>query len=192
MSLLFIPGILQTPDEPVIHNKNSRRYRQLLEHTFDEAVYLETQLTWKLDRFMGIFENPMEFYPILPVNKLRGGLTAERVIAQLNTDACIQWDYLPHEGDYLKIGTRYVAKTIPRKDRPDLREYMAFVYSNQKWEEGFYDYDADEVSKQRYRSFRRRRRRAAKITGCRRYNSASRPLSAPAMNTDGRSLFPAP
>ena len=106
--------------QKVVHNKNSRRYKNT-----PEAKIVGYR--WVLARFVRTFEPIMEGMYAMPSHDLGAGLTAEWVLMNLNYGNCFDFDYTPAEGDNLVF-------------RSDERwDYMSFIFRQGAWQEGRYD-----------------------------------------------------
>ncbi|MBL7730110.1 MAG: hypothetical protein JNM88_02955 [Chitinophagaceae bacterium] len=104
-------------NEPVIHNKNSRRNKK---NTSNNPVY-----KWHLLRYERRQPSGEIGLVKMPASDIGNGLTATAVLEQLNTVNCFDFDYTPQEKDELHI----------QKD-DQWEEYLAFSYQQGKWVAG--------------------------------------------------------
>ena len=107
-------------NQPVVHNKNSRRYKNSPEATI--AGY-----RWTVARFVGTFEPMMEGMYELPAKDLGKGLTTEWVLLNLNDRNCFDFEYTPEEGDNLTMRSEVSYN------------HLSFIFRQGVWEEGQYD-----------------------------------------------------
>lgn len=116
----FILCTCEPSEKTIIHNKNSRRYKNSPQAKI--AGY-----RWSLAHFVGTFEPMMEGMYEPPSQDLGKGLTAEWVLLHLNFEKCFDFDYTPLEGDNL---------TMRSEDR---WQYMSFIFRAGKWTIDRYD-----------------------------------------------------
>ncbi len=113
-----------------IHNKKSRRIKK-------SPVLIEKDIfLWYLSAFIGMKEegNKMQMDgqiepPVKTIGILPNKLTSQYLLNQLNTYT--YFDKNIQEGDNLKI--YYITKQYAN-------EYVSFIFRNEKWIEGFYNF----------------------------------------------------
>lgn len=116
----FILCSCKDKEKPVIHNKNSRRYKKSPQN--EDNTY-----RWYLCEFKGTFESLMEGMFEPPSNDIGKGLTSEWVLLNLNDRNCFDFEYIPREGDSLVI----------RKPQT-YGAFLSFIFKNGEWKEDFY------------------------------------------------------
>lgn len=82
---------------------------------------------------------------ILPVDQLDKDLTAHFLIKQLNSRNIFDFDYSPTDGDNLEIREEYIYKKVKGEPRPDLYNYLSFIFRNGTWIEDVYDVFNDKI-----------------------------------------------
>ncbi|MBD2206969.1 hypothetical protein H6G33_31345 [Calothrix sp. FACHB-1219] len=120
----FILCTCKDKEKPIVHNKNSRRYKQ--EQPMIPKVYRWYLSTFK--RYKSDDEPLMEGLYELPAADIGKGLTDEWVLLNLNYRNCFDVDYTPQEGDNLVI-----------QDAHKEWVYLSFIFQNGGWERGHYD-----------------------------------------------------
>jgi hypothetical protein len=115
----FILCTCETETKPIVHNQNSRRYKNTLQAKI--AGY-----RWSLARFVNGFDSEMEGSYELPSQDIGAELTAEWVLLNLNNGNCFDFDYIPGEGDNLIM------------KRADEWEYLSFIFTQGEWREDHY------------------------------------------------------
>lgn len=113
----------------------------------DMEEYIKTHYIWTLYKYVGEEESLMMGSMIMPVERLNDDLTAESLTRQLNEKNLFDFDYKPSEGDNLQIREEYIYKSMKGKFRPDLYDYMSFIFRNGKWVEEVYDVFTDKIRK---------------------------------------------
>lgn len=116
----FVLCTCQTEPEQVVHNKNSRRYKNSPQAKI--AGY-----RWFLSRFVDTYEPMMEGMYQPPSKELGAGLTEEWVLLNLNCGNCFDFDYTPQEGDNLVMRFE------------DHWHYMSFIFRQGEWVSDRYD-----------------------------------------------------
>ncbi|AFZ01645.1 hypothetical protein Cal6303_2672 [Calothrix sp. PCC 6303] len=119
----FILCTCKDKEKPIVHNKNSRRYKQ--EQAATPKVYRWYLSTFK--EYRSDDEPLMEGEYQLPVTDIGKGLTDEWVLLNLNDRNCFDVDYTPQEGDNLVI-----------RDAYQEWDYLSFIFKNGGWERGHY------------------------------------------------------
>ncbi|MCP2025302.1 hypothetical protein L1276_000442 [Flavobacterium sp. HSC-32F16] len=99
--------------DTIIHHKNSRKNRQKRRVDF----------TWTLQRCMGYSKTTMDGMGYRPEDALTEDLTNERMLVDLNSKNCFDFDYQPSEGDNLLIFT----------PESFIREHLSFIFKNGEW-----------------------------------------------------------
>ena len=129
----------------IIHNKNSRKFKK----KFTEEQYLEKSLIWKLFKYKGYEDTGMIGMIVMPKNKLTNQITAEYLLAQLNSKNVFDFDYRPNEGDNLVVEIDYKYKPLKKKRRNHIYSYMSFIFKKSLWIEDHYNgfYDQTELIK---------------------------------------------
>ncbi|RYE54743.1 MAG: hypothetical protein EOP48_11660 [Sphingobacteriales bacterium] len=111
-------------NEPVVHNKNSRRYKKQNPGKKPEVF------KWQLLRYVKTEYSGEMGSVRMPSHDLGRGLTEQYVVQKLNEENCFDFDYTPQERDSLAIQV---------DDRWDF--YLAFTFKNGQWMIGR-DFDA--------------------------------------------------
>ncbi len=120
----FILCTCKDNEKPIVHNKNSRRYKQ-------EKAKTPNEYRWSLstfERYRTDDEPLMEGLYELPAADIGKGLTDEWVLLNLNDRNCFDVDYLPQEGDNLVL-----------KDADQKWIYLSFIFQNGGWESGHHN-----------------------------------------------------
>ncbi|HEY1196565.1 hypothetical protein [Flavobacterium sp.] len=97
----------------VIHHKNSRKNRKKR----------RTEFTWTLEKCMGFSKTTMDGMGYMPEKMLTVDLTNEKMVADLNSKNCFDFDYEPNEGDSLRIFT----------PGGSYEKHLSFIYKNKQW-----------------------------------------------------------
>lgn len=84
---------------------------------------------------------------VMPVESLEEKFTSKYILQQLHLENQFDFDYAPMESDSLEIRKEYNYKRIKGISKPDLYNYMSFIYRNGKWEEEVYDVFSDKIRK---------------------------------------------
>lgn len=98
--------------DKIVHNKKSRRFK-----------HLRNEFTWTLEECMGPSKTTMDGMGYRPEETLSEDLTAERMLTDLNSRNCFDFDYQPKEGDNLQVFT----------PENSMRKHMSFIFKNQEW-----------------------------------------------------------
>ena len=106
-----------------IHNKNSRRYKNLVNQTNPSKI------VWTLHQYEGTHYSGMDGLLIAPADKLDDLFTAEYVKNELNNRNCFDFDYSPKEGDYLELKFQQT----PKEARLDDGKFLPFIFKNGQW-----------------------------------------------------------
>jgi hypothetical protein len=109
-------------EKPVIHNKNSRRYKKNPNN--EPQIY-----RWYLSEFIDTFDSMMEGIYQFPSDDIGKGLTAEWVLLHLNDGNCFDFDYTPKEGDNLVINQSTKTYT---------HIHLSFIFQNGIWVQKHY------------------------------------------------------
>lgn len=107
----------------IVHNKNSRRYKNKLPEQKPKKII------WTLSKCEGSQYLGMDGMLIGPASKLTEKLTANYVKEELNTRNCFDFDYSPKEGDNLVL-TPYLTKKESLKQE---YEFLSFIFNNGQW-----------------------------------------------------------
>lgn len=99
--------------DKIVHHKNSRKSKNKRRNEF----------TWILRRCVGPSKYTMDGMGYMPDKALSEGLTNERMLVDLNSRNCFDFDYQPNEGDNLEIFT------------PEnyIRRHLSFIFENKEW-----------------------------------------------------------
>lgn len=111
----------------------------------DQAEYKKTQFIWRLYKYMGKKDGFMLGEMILPVEDLGDQLTSRELITRLNISNLFDFDYTSSKGDNLQICKEYIYKKIKGYQRPELYDFLSFIYKNGKWQEDYYDVFSDRI-----------------------------------------------
>ena len=84
---------------------------------------------------------------VMPVERLEENFTSEFILQQLHSENRFDFEYAASEGDNLQIRKEYLYKKINGIPRPELYDYMSFIYRKGKWEEEVYDVFTDKLRK---------------------------------------------
>jgi len=108
--------------------------RKEMQATFAEGKgkYLETFYKWELDRYV---EDGIVFGEIIaPSKKMSKLLTASFVEDELNSIDLFDFEYIPKEGDALRISEQYKYIELNEKPRSCLYyNFMSFNFEDGKW-----------------------------------------------------------
>ena len=107
----------------------------------DEAL----EHSWQLFRYAGKKQTTLTGFPIEPAYEL-GGITAEQVLEALHRKSSFLWDYEPRRGDYMLVHCRYLVHADPKKPRPSVGGFMAFINNGDNWVFNTYDPFEDELT----------------------------------------------
>lgn len=121
-------------NKTAIHNKNSRSKRNRV----SDEIYMQTQITWRLDRYLGEEDSGLMGRIMMPENQFTPTLTTDYFVDQLNEKNRFDFDYAPSEGDTLVLHQQYVHGTIKKRHRPSVYGYMSFLFTEGHWEEGMH------------------------------------------------------
>lgn len=105
----------------------------------------KTQYIWTLHRYLGEKESWMLGEIRMPVDQLDREITTAYLIQELNSKKVFDFDYSPAQGDNLLIRKEYVYKKEKAHSRPDLWDFLSFIFRNGKWEADFYDVFTDKT-----------------------------------------------
>jgi hypothetical protein len=97
----------------IIHHKNSRKNKNKRRNDF----------TWTLEKCLGFSKSTMDGMGYMPEKTLSEDLTNERMLVDLNSKNCFDFDYQPNEGDNLQIFT----------PENSIRRHLSFVFRNEEW-----------------------------------------------------------
>lgn len=109
--------------------------------------YEKKNFIWTLYRYMGEKESSTVGEMVMPVEDIDDQLSAGKILHQLNSKKPFDFKYTPSEGDNLQIRQEYVYKSIRAISRPDLYDYMSFIYRNGTWKEEIYNVFTDKIRK---------------------------------------------
>lgn len=99
-----------------------RKNGKLIEQLDPEDSKIHLEYIWTLFKFCGEKEITEIGRYIMPTNDLGNGLNAEWIVLNLNCEDCFDFEYLPSEGDNLKIHRNII-----------MAPYLSFIYQNGKW-----------------------------------------------------------
>lgn len=102
--------------DTIIHHKNSRKNRQKRRVDF----------TWTLEKCLGWSKTTMDGMGYMPEKALTEDLTNERMLVDLNSKNCFDFDYEPNEKDNLQIFT----------PESSIRRHLSFIFRNGEWVAG--------------------------------------------------------
>ena len=115
------------------------------EYIYSNLHYEAIEHSWQLFRYVGKKQTTLTGFPIEPAYEL-GGIAAEQVLEALHREGAFLWDYTPHKGDYMLVHCRYLVATDPKKPRPSVGGFMAFIYNGDNWVFNTYDPFEDELA----------------------------------------------
>ena len=107
--------------------------------------YEKTYFVWTLYKYLGQTDGYMMGEMIMPVESLNEELTTTYLTQQLNSENRFDFEYTPKEGDNLQIKEEYTYKAIKANSRPELYDYMSFIYRNGTWKEEVYNIFSDRI-----------------------------------------------
>lgn len=99
--------------DTIIHHKNSRKNRQKRRVDF----------TWTLEKCLGWSKTTMDGMGYMPEKALTEDLTNERMLIDLNSKNCFDFDYEPSEKDNLQIFA----------PEGSIRRHLSFIFQNGEW-----------------------------------------------------------
>ncbi len=111
----------------IVHHKNSRKSKNKRRNDF----------TWTLKRCLGFSNSTMDGMGYMPDETLSEDLTNEKMLVDLNSRNCFDFDYKPSEGDNLQIfgpeiyGGRHLS-FIFENEEWIADSYLAFMYELEK------------------------------------------------------------
>lgn len=111
----------------------------------DKPEYEKTHYIWTLYKYLGEKDSLMMGNMVMPVESLDEELTSQYLLQQLNSQNRFDFECSPSEGENLQIRKEYVYKHIRGIQRPDLYDYLSFVYRNCNWKEEVYDVFTDKT-----------------------------------------------
>ncbi len=111
----------------------------------DKAEYEKTQYIWTLYKYLGEKDDLMMGEIVMPVESLGGEMTSEYLLQQLNSNNRFDFEYSPSEGDNLEVRKEYVYRSLREQHRPELYDYLSFIYRKGKWVEDYYDFFTDKT-----------------------------------------------
>jgi hypothetical protein len=110
----------------------------LAEKSIEEGNYLNSKVTWLLQRYSGSSSRTRGF-PRIPSEKINERISSEYVLKLLNSEnGLFNFEYTPLEKDILYISEDYDFISISGYERPPLGNTMCFKYENNSWLEGRY------------------------------------------------------
>jgi hypothetical protein len=129
-----------------LHHINSRSFKK----SFNQTEYEKLKINWVINKYLGkaperdlLFsyqgrgENNDYCIPTISIQ------TVSEHLAKVTT---IDNEYVPEEGDELKVYIDYHYKVINGVKRPNIDfRTIALIYKGNKWEKGNYDFDCDET-----------------------------------------------
>lgn len=90
---------------------------------------------WRLSRFIEKYkDSTLIGRYILPSDDIGKGLNAEWILLNLNIENCFDFDYIPNEGDNLKISSNEYYSP-----------YISFIFKNNEWVLDHYDPFEEEI-----------------------------------------------
>ncbi|MBF7091290.1 hypothetical protein IUY40_07040 [Flavobacterium sp. ALJ2] len=112
----------------IVHNKKSRKFKKL-----------RNEFTWTLKKYVGDSDFTMDGMIIFPLDALSEDLTNKKMLVALNSKNCFDFDYIPNEGDNLRIDTPHTNQ-----------KFLSFIYRKGEWVPDFYDGFRDKTEKINY------------------------------------------
>lgn len=116
----------------------------------NRSEYEKTHIIWKLFHYIGNKESGMMGQMIMPVDSLNNNLSASFLLEKINSKNIFDFEYKPSEGDNLIIRCEYIYRNIKKTSRPELYDFMSFIFQEGKWKEEVYDVFNDKTK--RFRS----------------------------------------
>lgn len=95
---------------------------KLIEKENPKNADIPLEYIWTLFKFEGEKEITEIGRYMMPDNDLGNGLNAEWIALNLNSKNCFDFDYIPSEGDNLKI-----------RQNVKLGPYLSFIYRKNEW-----------------------------------------------------------
>lgn len=113
-----------------------RKHGRLIEKVAGKDAEIKLELVWTLYKFEG--EKEIDEYGQfkMPIHDLGNGLHDEWIALCLNDTDCFDFEYIPSEGDNLKIHENVI-----------LSPYLSFVYRNNEWIIDYHNPWSTEISK---------------------------------------------
>ncbi|RKR05684.1 hypothetical protein C8C83_5035 [Flavobacterium sp. 90] len=99
--------------DKIVHHKNSRKSKNKKRNEF----------TWTLEKCLGPSKYTMDGMGYMPDKVLSEDLTNERMLIDLNSKNCFDFDYQPNEGDNLEI---FTPENLNKR-------HLSFVFRNGEW-----------------------------------------------------------
>lgn len=115
--------------DAIVHHKKSRKFKKF-----------RNDFSWKLLKYVGDSSCMMDGMIIFPLDSLSKDLTNEKMLLDLNSRNCFDFDYQPQEGDNLLI-------LAPHKYE---QEFLSFIFRNEEWVADYYNGFRDETKKINY------------------------------------------
>jgi len=92
----------------------------------EDSKFVES-FNWSLERFLRSKESRIKGKILAPSSDLGSEINLERIIEEMNSRNCFDFDYSPQEKDSFKLNNGL--------ERTDYK-YFSLIYINGKWEEG--------------------------------------------------------
>ncbi|SFD49100.1 hypothetical protein [Flavobacterium phragmitis] len=83
---------------------------------------------WVLERYVGYANTTMDGMIIFPLDTLNESLSTKKMLEELNSRNCFDFEYNPSEGDNLEI---FAPGSYDRK--------LSFIYRNEEWTADHYN-----------------------------------------------------
>lgn len=125
-------------------NKSKERK---IEPELEKVAYHQKQFIWSLKKYVGKKHTGMLGQMVMPVEGLNEDLTADYLLWQLNNKNLFDFEYTLAEGDHLEVRQDYVFSYVTGHARPELYEYLSFIFQNGKWKEDVYDIFSNKTKK---------------------------------------------
>lgn len=125
-------------------NKSKERK---IDPKLEKAENHQKQYIWSLKKYVGKKHSGMLGQMIMPVERLNEDLTAAYLLSQLNNNNSFDFDYSPNEGDNFEVRQDYSYTGVKGSPRPDLYEYLSFIFRKGAWVEDVYDVFSDKTKK---------------------------------------------
>ncbi len=109
--------------------------------------YEKTQYIWTLYKYLGEKEDLMVGEMIMPVDHLDEEMTSQDLLLELNSQNLFDFDFSSSEGHNLQIRKEFIYKSVKSKPRPELYDYMSFIYRNGSWKEEVHDVFSDRIQR---------------------------------------------
>jgi len=103
--------------------QNSKKYKLCTCENLDKA---DTLNSWTLTRFIGYRKSKIVGKVKRPTEDFGNGITSEKLIFQMNSKNCFDFEYIAKENDCLHIST----------NENNIHKYFRIIYKDGSWQSG--------------------------------------------------------